>query len=301
MASERFNALLRETGGAVSESKDTLSRHAGCLVERLCVVESNRLKWYDSVSVGSLTGSSRVFREKGDESLPSFARGPALSRAPGVPWMASVIFAGDYRNLRSRGFNPHLPREFGGPGFPGTDAEVRRSIATLRPHWVRALRVAASQGVKAGVTLSSLQAIWRNHSTVRSDEIRQMVATAIAEWEGERRRQGEAGEGTIARCSLQELERAVLARFQTGDDLFRGFPKEASWRLTLDSVERGLGRVLTSVNVLVPYPRLTGKVRNLSKGLLKFLERVRSEEYLLVPPRLRTYPAIGAAIIVEAQ
>lgn len=289
LESQRYDALLRETGGSVSESKDTLSRFAGCLVERFCAVQDGRLVWHDTVSVGSLMGTSRVFT-RGSEEIPMFARGPGLASAPGVPYLVAKVYATAFQQLRAYGLNPYVPREFGGPGFPGTPAQVSSALKTLRPHWVRALRVSMSQGIKSVVALSSLQGPWSGRSVARHEDLDSWVSDEIRAWDVPQHGESSA---PVRRYTLEEFERELYGRLRSAFDLCRGFEPARTWALTVRNVSKGIENALTRVNALVPYPELTDRARNIEKGLQAFLSKIQ-RGYFVVPPEFRVSPGIGA-------
>lgn len=290
-SSQEYDRLLGATGGSVSEAKDTLSHHAGCLVERLCVVESSSLVWYDTVSVGSLTGTSRV--EKEAEGLPSFARGPGMKWVPGVDFILEKSFAEEFAQLRRAGLDPLIPREFGGPGFPGSEADVARSLSALRPHWARALRVCMSQGAGGLALLLSLQEPWRMASAGSHPEARSMVAEALSRREQEFGGRDE-GSGGRPRGTLEDLRRLIDSRVAPAFGLATGFEVTRQWSRSLTSVANDLRIRLGEINRLVPANRLSTKSRNLKKGLGKFLLKLRSES-LVLPADFRASPGIGAA------
>lgn len=290
-ASELYNARLTAVGGGVSVSKDTLSLYAGCLVERLCVVERGALVWYDTVSVGSLSSHSRVLT-KGDE-IPGWARGPSITSAPGVDYIVSKVFADDFRRLRAYGLDPYLPREFGGAGFPGSAAQVRHAVESLKPYWARALRVVMSQGQRSVALLLRLQAPWQSTFLVSHQDLDDWVCETISAWEVEARRRRDSVQPEDA-LTLEAFEREVVARLRSGFDLSRGFEQERSRTLSLRSVVRDLDRVLLAVNAVVPGHRLADLPRNLTDGLMAFLERIRGD-YFVVPPEFRVSPGFGAA------
>lgn len=289
-----YNRLLGQTGGSVSVAKDTFSPYAGCLVERLCVVESGRLKWYDTISVGSLAGVGRV--DRGGEDLPRWARGPGLKWAPGVDYLMETTFAQEFATLRRFGLNPYIPREFGGPGFPCSPQVLISTLKSLRPHWARALRCVMAQGVRGYTLLSRLQRPWQSRS-----QRAPMEATAWAEEMLSQYGEGREliGASQAPKVTSREFMRMVEGGFAAAFGLAQGFEQGRSWDLHLASVIDDLRRQLVDLNQLVPKRRLTDKPRNLEKGLRDFLERSRTVAFVL-PAELRVSYGFGAARVGPA-
>jgi len=292
MSSQLYDALLKATGGSVSEAKDTFSPYAGCLVERLCVVEAGRLHWYDTVSVGSLAGTSRVERDA--EMLPAWARGPGMKWVPGVDYLMESTFGDEFARLRRAGFDPYIPREFGGPGFPCSPERLTASLQALRPHWVRALRVVMSQGSRSGDLLLRLQSPWKASSLTRHQDLADWVRQAISASDVERL--GALPESGLPQTSLRDFERLVEAGLASGFDLARGFPVKREWELRLSVVRTNLRTVLRAVNRLVPRRRFRDGVRNIEEGLAAFLTKIRGYD-IVIPAEFRTTPGIGAATV----
>jgi len=289
-SSWKYDRLLEATGGGVSVAKDTLGACAGCLVEKLCVVEAGHLKWLGTVSVGSFGTSSRV--KRGGDEEPSFTRGAAASYAPGVPWLVSKVYEADFRRLRAVGLNPFIPREFGGPGFPGEPDQVAQALATLKPYWARALRVVMSQGRRSAPLLLKLLGPWQSRSVGSHPALDSWVKEEVAAWHEELGR--EVDSERVTKVSLDEFERQVAAPLTSAFDLFEGFPSARRRVLSPRSVAASLRKVLGELNSLVPFPRLTDRPVNLAKGLATFLAESRGE-YFIVPPTLRPTLGVGAA------
>jgi hypothetical protein len=291
MESEKYNARLRHTGGSISTAKDTLSTAAGCLVERLCVVENQELTWYDSTSVGSLMGTSRVLRAS--DEVPAFAKGPGLSRAPGVAWLTRKVYEEEFRLLRACGIDPYLPREFGGGGFPASRSELRQAFRALRPHWVRALRVCMSQGPAGAVLLLQLQRPWSGRGEQGFPDLDSWVLECCKAWRVEAWRESSEIVDT-PRYSLEEFQRLIEARLVPAFQLTFGFQESKAWWISPRSVRKGLDKALLRLNSTVPYPKLTDRARNIEKGLAGFLSKIK-RDYFIVPVEFRVSPGFGAA------
>jgi len=295
LSSAEYDRLLGQTGGEVSVPKDTFSSIAGCLVERFCEVQGGVLAWTDTTSVGSLAGTSRTLSERQLLEQPSFTRGPSLARAPGVSFLTRIIFSKDFGSLKRAGLDPYVPREFGGPGFPGTDAQVTQSLKTLRPHWARALRVVMSQGLGSWSLMSRLVSPWSSQALANYEDLTSWIEEAILAQRAEvgpgATREGESAPEMF---SLEAFTKEIEGRMRSSFDLCRGFPAVKHFGITPRSVKRRLDAALDHINGCVPYPRLTDKVKNLEKGLLTFLKQVRGD-YYVVPPDLNPHPGIGAA------
>jgi len=216
-----------------------------------------------------------------------------MKSAPGVPYLAAKVYSNEFSQLRAVGLNPLVPREFGGPGFPGDDLSIRHAIATLRPHWGRALRVCMAQGQASAVLLGQLQSPWSSRFGLRQPDLEDWVLQSIlashAEFVGPR---GQAADGV----SLEAFQRDVMARFENGFHMCRGWPPAKLVVLTPVLVRRRLDRVLAEINQRVPYPRLTDRPRALGEGLQSFLQQLRGP-YYMVPPEFRVCPGIGAATV----
>lgn len=287
--SERYSRLLARTGGSISLGKDTCSKHAGCLVERYCRVNADRtLEWYDTYSVGSFSGRSRVKR---DEGTPAFAMGPSLSYAPGVDFLVEVTCKDALRALRSVGIDPYVPREFGGGGFPCSPSRRRLAFKRMGPFWARAIRIAMAQGVRAIPTLHLLQSPWKASGSECNKELETWVKQEVESCNVEF---GRARGGGRSTCTLEEFEREIYGRLSPAFDLAYGFSNTRAWSITPMSVKRRLRKVIGEVNGMVPWPRLSDRVRNLEAGFEKFLEMARQETFI-IPPVFRASPRIGAA------
>lgn len=288
---ENYNRKLSSTGGEISKGKDTLSAHGGCLVEHLCVVKAGRLFWIDTISVGSLAGRSRV-AGRGAQT-PSWTSGPSVDRSYPARSLCRIVRMHDFAVLRSHGLDPFIPREFGGPGFPGSQQEVRNALATLRPHWARALRVCLSQGQAGALLLATLVRPWNDKAGgALPPAVFDWVKDEVLAWNAEFR--GSGVSQVSEPITVESLERDLLAPLASMAGLALGFTVDRTWGITVDGVRKALDEAIEKLNSIVPYPRLSDRPRNLTKGLLRYLVGLRQGN-LVVPGVFRTNPSVGAA------
>lgn len=225
--------------------------------------------------------------------LPSFCTGPSIERGnPAIPWLVRFTMHRELAMLRSVGFNPYLPREYGGPGFPGPPGAESAAVQALRPQWARAVRVCMSQGALGGFLLARLSNAWSVSSMTRHQDLTDWVEEAIQAMKSEYGRA--RGDGDDLVLTLDQLVREVVGGLTASFDLARGFPVVHERSITPRSVYQRVQKALDDLNRRVPYPRLTDRPRNLTKGLLAYLVRIRTE-FFRVPPEFRSRPRLGAA------
>jgi len=271
VVSDAYTRVLELTGGAPSPGKDLFSWDKGVLIEELYDATIDAVA--PSLSVRCI--QPRPQKVVGAVDTPPWAFGPNLDMAYktlGSPeWFLDYIkfrFRGPISLLRKSGIHPFVPRQLGGGGFPHSG--IQNILATLRPHWVRAVRCAMSQGVEGALHLSTLKGAW----TDRFD-------SPLSKWETNfwlscqmECMQGclhlVPGEGEVWPTVSDVSQRVISVVSATGRYISASVAKRIELSPAL--VRRRLAVVLDRLNSLVPYPQLTEPARNLMVGVTEFLK-----------------------------
>jgi hypothetical protein len=144
-----------------------------------------------------------------------------------------------------------------------------------------------SQDETSGHLLARLQNVWSPRSTkvVPLGYLNmwgELQNQAILELRGLRPVNEETDNFTRA----DQIQMEVMAALRGGWSV-RGGPRVTVRSLNMGSIRRDRDEVIKELNKLVPYPRLTDKVKDLPKGLEAFLERgprclIRNESKLQI-------------------
>jgi len=296
--SNSFDERLSIHGGEVNNLKDVTSEIGGTLVERLALLTPDRkIEWHNTISVAVLDGNPKVERA-GEHMLPRWMTGPAIPWGPGVEYICEKTFPTEFAKFRRAGIDPFVPREFGGPGFPCSKERQSKALATLRPQWVRALRIAMSQGPEGVGILLKLQGPWKTKAAalVTGDSTRlELLLSAIRDEQNAWGDLPDWNRMASTGLTLEEFARQAEAVLVNGRAMWDGFGQHKQVAVSVEGVAQGLRDVIREVNWLVPKRRLSDNVRKMHKGLEKFLTEVRLGHYRL-PSRYRTTPPIGTTL-----
>jgi len=295
LGSKEFNKRLTVHNGQVNNLKDVESFTGGTLVERLGLLDTNRrVEWHDTCSVAVLDGRPKV--ERGEtRSMPRFLAGPSIPYAKGIEYICENTFSSEFAEFRKFGLDPFLPREFGGPGFPCSPKRRLVALRTLRPQWVRALRVIMSQGDGGIGLLLRLQGPYRSSKTTSASNLQDAVlAKILAEQE-----EGEGWAHWEARSTvgltLDEFTREVESLLVSGKACWDGYSEKQVYMPTIRHVAEAVHREVRLINWTVPKHRLCDTVRKIEIGLDKFLLDMRLGMFRM-PIRYRTTPKIGTTM-----
>jgi len=294
-ACQEFDNSLRSHGGEVNLGKDLLSEAGGTLVERLAILDSDRIvTWHDTISVSVLDGEPKV--QPGESRrVPRFMGGTSIPYAKGVEYICEVTFRDEFYEFRRVGLDPFLPREFGGPGFPCAPDRQIKAIKALRPQWVRALRVAMSQGSAGIGILLRLQAPWKSSASDGGKVIRETILQRIRE---EQEDWGDMLAWTDAAktgLTIDEFEKEITALLEGALGVWLGFGENKCIPTSIGRVNEQLREEITIINRMVPSGRLCDPVRDLWEGLMKYLTNIRLGWFRL-PQRYRTSPKMGTTM-----
>jgi hypothetical protein len=284
-------------------------------VEQFCAVVDGRLKWYETVSVGSLGKSSRTLRQS---QIPGYLKGPSLSRNKKALYVLETVFAGDIELLRSLKLNPFLPREIGGGGFPCTEEQEVAAWQALRPNGVRAVRAVMGQGAMGWWHMNKLSGAWdaapRTRSQVQASELVKSILVLeglmdqdekaltgnavgrLANARDERRSDRQEEDSGMMRMTLEEIKSELELTLVPAVQLMDGFETCRPVVKGLGTLKRDVAKAVKEVSQLVP-TRLGGPVRNLRKGWLRWKKRRDIEGYML-PSTFRANPALGTVWVV---
>jgi hypothetical protein len=290
-----YDRFLSETGGTVSVRKDTTSRFGGCFLEECFVVQSGLLERKKTFSLGCLSQWSRVDRDIHEGlTLPRWALGPGLPQEKVFVDLIPVCFRREFRILRNYRLHPHLPRVLGGPGFPGTPEQVRAAVVALGSHWSRAIRcVIAQMGLDRRILLASLEVPWYTTFAQVHAEAWTMTVDRYQEYKvefGEERKIGHLS-------SYKSVDRFLykeVSGLSSGFGLALGFEEVRHRTPRLSNIVRDIRKSIDKLNQLVPYPRLTDRVSNLTDGVTAFCAEM--EETPLRPIYPQFLP-IGSAFV----
>jgi len=294
--SKAFNERLKLHGGEVNDLKDVESTCGGTLVERCCLLNQERkIEWHDAISVANLDGNPKVM--PGGECLPRWMAGPSIKYAPGVEYICEKTFCGEFAEFRRVGLDPFLPREFGGPGFPCSSKRLVKAIRSLRPQWVRALRVAISQGQAGLRVLLSLQTPWKMSRSSMAKSIEDRLLAEILDEQNNKEEMGEKlwSGSTETGLTITEFSRRVEAQLVAAKAIWDGFGDATLVRPSISQVAQQIGIAVREANWLVPKSRLSDKVVNMHEGLMKYLMELRLG-FFRMPQRYRTSPPLGTTM-----
>jgi len=302
LGSNSFDERLTVHGGEVNILKDISSPIGGTLVERLALLTPERkVQWHETISVAVLDGNPKVGRA-GESMLPRWMSGPAIPWGPGVEYICEKTFPSEFAKFRRAGIDPFLPREFGGPGFPCSKERQSEALATLRPQWVRALRIAMSQGPEGVGILLKLQGPWKTKAAalVTGDSTRlELLLRAIRDEQNAWGNLPDWDRQATTGLTLEEFARQAEAVLVNGRAMWDGFGEYRTRAVSVEAVAKDLRDVIREVNWLVPRNRLSDNVRKMQKGLERFLTEVRLGQFRL-PSRYRTTPPIGTTLGYQA-